>query len=32
MDEAGGKVQEAVGRLQRKTVAAIDKMSDAVKR
>ena len=32
MDEAGGQVEEAVGQLQRKTVAAVEKMSDAVKR
>ena len=32
MDEAGGKVEEAVGQLQRKTVTAIEKISDAVKR
>ena len=31
MDEAGGQVEEAVGQLQRKTVAAIERMSDAVK-
>jgi uncharacterized protein YjbJ (UPF0337 family) len=32
VDEAGGKAEEAVGHLQRKTAAAIDKISDAVKR
>lgn len=32
VDEAGGKVEEAAGQIQRKTVAAVDKLSKAVKR
>jgi len=31
VDEAEGEVEEAVGQLQRKAVAAIGKVSDAVK-
>ncbi len=32
VDEAEGEVEEAVGQLQRTTVKAIEKVSDAVKR
>ena len=32
VDEAGGKVKEAVGQLKRKTVAAIEKIGEAMKR